>query len=335
MDDNPHQFLSSLSGFDFGTVSLSNDQIVFHREMNDEIISLCRSLPKSSQTSAFMFLMNYSGISFGSELNFFRNYYAPAWSVIYWIAKSSVFSKELKRKDIDAGLTVHSMAMFLHSLDDHLNDGQIPVSHLVLLLRSQSWCRMNSAFERLSDGVDGGSEIVQNLIDGYYGSIAEPEVPGSLDDYCDFFIKQMGTWLIVPVLLTKKIGAGDKYTDGVRTAYGSFGIAWRLLDDIRDTEKDMLQGLHSSVYICLPEDIKKLWDKAPREEVDRNSRNAKTISNYVSEHKIIEGIKERICTELKSAASIADSLKIPGLAHEFHCLLRPLHKFQGAYEQKR
>lgn len=331
MHTKQHQFHSFLSSFDFGHVTMSTDQISFNKALSDELIYLCRSLPMSMQISAFSFLMKYSRISFDSEFDFFRHYYTPAWSIIYWLSKSDFFQEKLKRNDIQTCLTAHSMAMFLHSLDDHLSDGQISVSHLVLLLRSQAWCRMKFALTRLSHGVDGGSDIIQNLINDYYGSICDPIEPNSLDDYCDAFLKQMATWWIVPVLITKKIGADLEFTECLVRAYGCFGIAWRLLDDIKDIEKDMIQGQHSSAYICLPTDIRKLWDHAASKKPTKHGHDAQIVLGHLIDHKIVERIMQRIFKSLRSAASIMDSLRIPGLAHEFRCLLKPLAKFQGTY----
>jgi hypothetical protein len=121
--------------------------------------------------------------------------------------------------------------------------------------------------------------------------------------------------------LTKKITFGKKFTRDIQTAYGSFGIAWRLLDDIKDIKKDMVEGAKSSVYICLPENLKNLWDKNTE---NKNSGCAKVILDYVLENSLIDRIKERICSELESAASIADRCNMTGLAGEFRCLLKPL-----------
>ena len=332
MEDKFKDLLSSCSEIDFGAVNLSGGEKEFCSELNNEIISLCKSLPESTQTDALMYFMRYSGISFGVELDFFNNYYVPAWSIIYWLIQSGPDDNGLEQEDIENVKTAHSMAMFLHRFDDHLNDNELPVTHLALLLRSQSWTIMNNAFISLADGVDGGHEVVQGFIDDYYCSIRSSKEIESLDSYCDLFRKQMATWLIVPVLMTKKMTTNEEFTDAIQTAYGSFGIAWRLLDDIRDIETDMMRGIESSIYICLPEDIKNLWDKNTGEEIAKNSGRAKVVLDYLLENSVIDRIKERICSELESAASIAEGYVMTGLADEFHCLLRPLKNRQDLYE---
>jgi geranylgeranyl pyrophosphate synthase len=183
---------------------------------------------------------------------------------------------------------------------------------------------MNKAFKGLSDGVEGAEQLVQGFIDDYYSSIRDTKIILSLDSYCDRFRKQMAIWFIVPVLLSKKIASDEKFTDAIQRAYGSFGIAWRLIDDIKDIKADMKKGAHSCIYFCLSEDIKDLWDKQSKEKIDKTNEGLKVIWDYVQENSVIDVIKERICDELESAAFTAQSYNMKGLADEFRCLLSPL-----------
>ena len=329
MKDRLNDFLSSCSEIDFGSIDLSGREREFYKGFNHEIITLCDSLPESIQTDALLFFINYSGLSIGHKLNFFKNYYVPSWSIIYWLIYSERENRRLTKEDIKNVKTAHSMAMILHSLDDHINDKEIPASHLTLLLRSQSWMIMNNTFTVLTDSIDGGYKIVQGFIDNYYSSIHDPEETGSLDSYCDLFRKQMATWLIVPVLIIKKSTANEAFINAIQSAYGSFGIAWRLLDDIRDIEADMMKGTHSSIYICLSEKEKNLWDRDTKEKKRGNSRCARIILDYVLENSIIERIKERICSELESAVSISVRYNMTNLANQFYSLLKPLKNGQA------
>jgi hypothetical protein len=328
MDNKISHLRSSCSKIDFGAINLAGEEKKFCREWNYEIISLCKSLPESTQTDALLFFMKYSKASF-KDLNFFRMYYVPAWSIIYWLIKSCQATGKLEHQDVKNAKAAHFMAMFLHALDDHLNDDQIPVTHIALLLRSQSWMIMNKAVRNLANGFDGGKEIVENFIDDYYSSIRSVKDHKSLDDYCALFRKQMSTWLIVPYILTQKMTLNEKYTNAVQAAYGSFGIAWRLLDDIQDIEIDMDNGIHSSIYVCLAEDIKRLWNKNFVKKTHKNSRECNIILEHILENHIIDTIKERLCSELASAASIFDDCNLNGLADEFRCMLRPLEHGQN------
>ena len=313
---------------DFGTVKLSDSQKKFHEELNKEIILLCKSLPESTQDDALIFSMRYSGLSFGDELNFFKNYYAPTWSIVYWLIQACPIDKKLRERDIKEAITGHTMAMNLHSLDDHLNDGELPSTHLTLLLRSQSWMIMKTAFNYLAAEIKGGKKIVADFIDNYYESIRCPKEIKQLDSYCDLFRKQMATGMIVPVLLTKMIHNSDKFSNAIQAAYGSFGIAWRLLDDLKDLQSDLANSTHSSIYICLPEWAKNIWNRYKDLKSPKKDDLTEIIIECLVDKGVIKRITHRICSELESAASIADDLDMGGLADEFLALVKPIKLFR-------
>jgi len=328
MEDEFEDLLSSCSAINFGMIDISREEKEFYNDLNNEIMLLCKSLPESAQTDALLFLMDYSKISFGEDLDFFKRYYIPAWSILYWLIHRCRGAGGLGQIDIRNAKTAHSMAMFLHSLDDHLNDNELPASHVALLLRSQSWMIMNHALGTLADRVDGGEEIVRSFINDYYSGICGSAKTKSLESYCDLFRKLMAMGLIVPALMTREITSDVGFTDAVLTAYVSFGIAWRLLDDIQDIRIDMAKGIHSSIYACLPEEIRDSWNVDAEEKKDKNNGYAQLVLSYIQKDSVIDRIKERICSELESAASIADHFNMSGLGDEFRSLLRPLRNRQ-------
>ncbi len=323
MEGRIADLLSFCSKIDFGTVNLSKEEEKFRGDLNREMLSLCQHLPKSMRTEAVLFLMEYLHTSFIGCVNFVDYFYSPAWSILFWLYQFSPEKRKLysKIKDAKAG---HAMAMFLHALDDHLTDGQLPVTHMTLLMRSQSWMIMNQAFKKLARGVDQGPEIVSDLIDDYYSSISKSDGGESLDSYCEFFRKQMATWLIAPILMARRISADDEFHRSIQAAYHSFGIAWRLLDDLQDIKKDMMRGFHSSIYVCLNKDLREWWDEDTEEKKNRNGEYVQTVLGYVLEEGVFDIIKDRVCSELESAASIADSCGMSGFADELRCLLKPL-----------
>ena len=316
--------LSFCSLVNFGAVNLSQEEEEFRGDLNREMLSLCKTLPRSMRTEAALFLMEYLHASFSDGLNFVNYFYAPAWSILFWLHRSCPDNRKLDPKYVKDAKTGHTMAMFLHAFDDHLTDGQLPITHLALLMRTQSWMMMNRAFESLARGVEKGAAIVSDFIDDYYSSIGTSDEMESLDSYCALFRKQMATWLIVPVLMAKRINANEEFARSVQAVYSSFGIAWRLLDDLQDIEKDMMRGVHSSIYVCLNRDLRGWWDKDPKKKKDRNKKYVQTILRYVLEKNVIDSIKDRACSELESAASIAGSCSMSGFADELRCLLRPL-----------
>jgi len=330
MTDKIIDFFSTCSAMHFGSVRLLEEQEIFYRQFNNENISLCNALPRSVQEEALQFLKKYSGIKDHGKSDFFKNYHTPSWSVIYWLIQSDHHhTNSLSKKDIHDAICAHSMAMNLHSLDDHLNDGEISTNHLTLLIRSESWLIMKTALNRLAAGVDGGGKIIQRFLNDYYSSICGGEAVESLDGYCDRFRKQMATWLIVPILISKKIGFDENLTDAVQKAYESFGIAWRLLDDIQDIETDMKRGEHSAIYIGLHDRTKALWDKIPLEKPGSSNSCAKQILDHILDAGVVDRVRKKAVSELESAASIADKAKLTGLANEFRCLVMPLKKKQN------
>jgi len=324
MEGRIADLLSFCSLINFGAVNLSREEEAFRGELNREMLSLCEYLPESMRTGAALFLVKYLHTSFIGGLNFFDYFYAPAWSILFWLRQSRLGNRKLDPKYLKDAKTGHAMAMFLHALDDHLTDSQLPVTHLTLLMRTQSWTMMNRAFERLARDVPRGMAIVSDFIDDYYSSIARSDKMESLDSYCAFFRKQMATWLVVPVLMAKRIYADEKSVRSVQAVYSSFGIAWRLLDDLQDIETDMMKGIHSSLYACLPGGIRRKWNRIKEEKADRNGGSAGQVLNYILVNGIVDRIRKRICSELESAASRADSCDMTKFADELRCLLRPL-----------
>jgi hypothetical protein len=317
-------FLLYCENIDFGKAKLSKMETNFYRRFNNEIFSLCRSLPESVQTDSMLFLMRYSGLNLGDELDFFANYYSPMWSILYWLSRDhNLPAKRLKDRDVASAITAQSMAMSLHSLDDHLTDGQVSVSHLTLLLRSQAWTIMNRAFCNLAEGVPSGEKTVRSFIDEYYSSIQDSKGLKSLDSYCDLFRRQMGIGMVAPILLSMKMTGISDFTRDIEIAYGSFGIAWRLLDDIKDIGDDIEKGAESSIYLCLPERVRTHW----KNNIFRNREAAKAATKsiliHILEHSLIDKIRERICAELEKGASIVEAHNLTGLAREFRCLAHP------------
>jgi hypothetical protein len=309
---------------DFGSIDFSDKGEGFYKKFNTEIISLCDTLPESIQTDALLFFMKNSGLSIGQELHFFKNYYVPSWSIVFWLTQYLPDNNESFQDITQNAISAHAMAMMLHSMDDHINDGQLPASHLALLLRSQAWMRMNHSLKSLSSGFHSGKKIITDFLDSYYTSVLGSDDTNTLDNYCERFRKQMATWLIVPVLLTKAIKKDDEFSRGVQAAFESFGIAWRLLDDINDIRTDMKNGTHSAIYVCLPDEIRTLWDRDERTDINNKNTRQDIILNHIMDARLIRKLRKNICRELQSAVSISENIHLRGLANEFRYLLKPL-----------
>jgi hypothetical protein len=328
VEGRTEDFLTACSSADFGAVCLADGERKFASDLNGEIVLLCKSLPESTQTDALLFLMQYTGTSIGDESGFLRYYYPPTWSILYWLVQSGPNRERLKEENIRHAKTAHAMAMLLHPLDDHLKDGQLPVTHLNLLLRSQAWLGMNRSAEKLAAGIENGEALIGGYIDDYYSGMRSHRETASLDSYCAQFRKQMAIGLISPVLIMRRMTTDASFHRAVETAYGSFGIAWRLLDDIKDIETDRMQGNHSAVYVCLPEDLRKGWDENGGAGVDESSGYRELLVDHLRVNRVIDSLVDRIRNELEKAASFMDAYDMKGLAAEFRCLLNPANGWQ-------
>jgi len=324
MEDRLSNLLSRCAKTDFGPIDISIDQQAFYHGWNDVLTTLCLSLPESTQTDALLFLMELSKIPLGGELNFFKFAYVPTWSIIYWLNQWNNGMSRIDKDNMKHAKTGHSIAVFLHYFDHQLREHGEKTTHLALLLRSQSWMVMNNAFKQLAETVEGGENIVQRFIDDYYSSIRRRTTMESLEEYCDNFRRTMATGYIAPFLLTKAITNDEESAEAIRTAFGSFGLAWRLLDDIQDLESDLREARQTSVYFFLPKTLGNAWDSDSSHESDRNENGTRDILNFIIKNRIIDEIREKICHELEAASSIARAYEINGLADEFLRLSIPL-----------
>lgn len=321
-------FLNDCKTMNFGLIILSKKEYQFYLLFSKEVFAFCRSLPKSAQTDSILFLMKYGGINLGEKIDFFANYKTPTWSILYWLIHSHTLpTHRLKKADITNAITAHSMAMLLHSLDDHLIDNQIPVSPITLLLRTQAWIIMNRAFTNLSDGLPGGAEILEGFIDDYYSDLMDSKKPVNLDGYCHQFRKQMAIGMVVPILLSMKMNEKPDFIKDLELAFGSFGIAWRLLDDIQDMGRDFEKGTRSAIYLCLPKKLKTLWNNKALKGGPVGRDSTSVIFDYILEQHLVDKIKERIDSELESASAKVEAHGLSGLANEFKLLARPLRRY--------
>ena len=309
----------------FGRVSLASPLEAFRQTMNREIIALLHSLPASMHTDAVVFFLEHLGTSFIPQFDYFRHYHAPAWTTLYWIAHHDRYDR-LTPQEYRWAQTAHAMALFLHPLDDHLNDGQLPPSHLNLLLRSQAWLRMQQALKPLADRVPDGDRLMRAFFDDYYASIATPPPVANLNGYCDHFRKQMATWLIVPVLMARRQTAKPDFAATLQSAYGSFGIAWRLLDDLQDIESDRCSDTPSAIYHTLPARLRSAWR---RDGTAAAQSPVKEIDAYLATLKAQNTIRDRIARELAMAANSLAGLGLDGLAAELRALAQPFQDRGG------
>ena len=100
MNDLTDHILSEWARAEFGSVSQTAGAKAFCREWNTDIISFCKTLPNSTQTDALLFFMQQSGMAFNGSIDFFRTYYTPTWSIIFWLSQLSPSNRKPAEADI-------------------------------------------------------------------------------------------------------------------------------------------------------------------------------------------------------------------------------------------
>lgn len=312
----------------FGKVSLNADEHKFYLMLNNEIPYLCASLPAPVQTEAMLFMMNYAGITIGDNPEYYENFYVPAWSILYWLQKANSSRWMLNRFELENAVRVQALAMILHSLDDHLHDGQIQSSHLLLLIRSQAWMTFINSIQNMSDSPER-MKLAEKLIDDYYSSISLTE-DNSLEQYLEIFRKQMSTWYIAPLLSAKILSDDKEFHAAVDAVFRSFMCAWRIIDDINDIPDDILSGSHTAVYLSLTHEGKILWDNIRKDypiiniNTLENSEVFSRIFSILTEHDIIKSLIDKACFELETAVSLSIQHGMSGLADEYSAMAMPL-----------
>ncbi|PAX60426.1 hypothetical protein CK510_02020 [Brunnivagina elsteri CCALA 953] len=303
----------------FGQVALDEQQSAILALMNRQIILLCRSLPASLQDSAVIVIQRYyTGFKISNLLTFFTKFYAPSWSLIHWMQQAKPV---LQASELENAFSAQAMAYFVHMLDDRLANGQIPTSHLLLHLRSSAWVKFHYAAIDLTKNIVNSEELVEELIDNYFSGIHEPAEVDSINSYCNLFCKQFSTTLVIPILVAKNTGFD---TALVRQAYESFGIAWRLLDDLRSCRDDAFAGELSAIYYLLPVEERQLWLDCQGE--DEESNYWQKLQSYLEQQGILRKLISHICTSLKEAQKNADLAGLDGYANQFQQLAMPLRE---------
>jgi hypothetical protein len=314
------QFYQSI---DFGPLALSPTQIEDLAGLNRQLIPFCQSLPPALQTGAiFAIQQHFTGFQLGNLQRFFTKFYAPSWTLLGWMGHGAIAAAELEQ-----AIHLQGMAYFLHMLDDHLNDGQIPVSHLMLQLRTQAWMRFIQGAEQLVPSQKGRESLIYCWINRYFSGVHGPDAVDSLAAYCERFRQQLSTTLVLPMIVADR--TFHSATD-VQEAYEAFCIAWRLLDDLRDCQDDALAGEMSAVYYLLPLEQRQVWQGC--QGLEPNSVAWQGLAQYLEGEKVLQAIAREILAWLAMAQSAASRANLRGYAEELRQLAVPLVELL-AFEQ--
>ncbi len=231
----------------FGRPNLSEGALEFYKRLNACPSVFCRGLPGSVRDRAYLFLTSYFGAGL-IDPDFFKAYFPPSWTFVYHlIDKSPDPSAPNLLQNV---LRAHAAALLLHSIDDHLADGDLDPGHIEVLVRSEIWRNMIESLSILGGdiGTPARDAVSENL-SLYYYSITRDDEPRNLEHYLDNFRGEMATWTTVPELISITY-RDNGVRSGIRAAYESFGIAWRLLDDINDADEDIASSKTTSVTLA-------------------------------------------------------------------------------------
>jgi hypothetical protein len=301
----------------FGSIDLTAEQTALLGVMNRQIIELCRTLPKPLQDSAVLAVQrHFTGFQLANFMNFFTKFYVPSWSLIYWMQERQ---PGLSAAELEQAVIAQGLAYFLHMLDDHIADGQIPISHLLLQLRTQAWIKFTGLVQALAAPVEDGDVLIQTTLDRYFQGIHEPIDPTNFNGYCELFRQQLSTTLVVPLVVAKRTGCA---IEPLQQSYEAFCIAWRLLDDLRDCDEDTFAGQKSGIYYALSPDYQAIWTVC--QGGDAASSHWAILRSYLEEANVLKNLVQQTLGHLHQAQQLAQVADLAPYAQELQALALPL-----------
>jgi hypothetical protein len=307
----------------FAPIPLDSDQLIALDRLNHQLIPFCKSLPPALQTGAiFAIQQHFTGFQLGNLQRFFTKFYAPSWTLLGWMGRSEgdVPTRQgLTAAELERAINLQGMAYFLHMLDDHLNDGQIPVSHLLLQLRTQAWMQFTQGAEALVSSPLAQDSLIYCWINRYFNGVHGNDPIDNLADYCERFRQQLSTTLVLPMIVADRTGHDSA---AVQTAYEAFCIAWRLLDDLRDCQDDVLAGEPSGVYYLLTAELRQQWHNC--QGVEPTATAWLQLAEALEVSGVLQQLVAQIVHWLALAQAAAQQANLPGYAQELQQLAIPL-----------
>jgi hypothetical protein len=301
----------------FGKVNLNPAQTQALSLMNRQIIELCRTLPVPLRDSGLLAIQqHFTGFQLANLTNFFTKFYVPSWSLIYWMQQAN---PTLSEAELEQAICAQGLAYFLHMLDDHISDGQIPISHLLLQLRTHAWTTFTRMAQQLAQPLPEGEAIIQTTLDRYFTGIHNPPDVTGRDAYAALFRQQLSTTLVIPLLVAHR--TGGKITP-LQQAYEEFCIAWRLLDDLRDCAEDAFAGQKSGVYHLLTPEYQALWVQCQGQ--DETTIAWVQLRDYLEQSGVLQTLIEQTIEHLDEAQIAALACGLTDYASEIIALAVPL-----------
>jgi hypothetical protein len=305
----------------FGSISLNAEQTEFLASLNHQLIPFCQSLPSALQTGAVFAIQQYfTGFQLGNLQRFFTKFYAPSWTLLGWMGRSH---PAITQAELTQAIQLQGMAYFLHMLDDHLSDGQISVSHLMLQLRTQAWMQFSQGAAQLiradQNQASRQAGLMDTWIDRYFSGVHGLQSVVDLETYCTQFRQQLSTTLVLPMIVADRAGYDLSV---VQESYEAFCIAWRLLDDLRDCQDDALEGTLSGIYYLMSPDERQAWlDCQGASEGDPCWQ---LLAMQLEASGVLHRMVGEIINWLAIAQATASSANLPEYSNELQQLAIPL-----------
>jgi hypothetical protein len=301
----------------FGKVNLNREQTQALSLMNQQIVALCRTLPAPLRDAGILAIQqHFTGFQLNNLTNFFTKFYVPSWSLIYWMQQAH---PTLSEAELEQAICAQGLAYFLHMLDDHISDGQIPISHLLLQLRTHAWTTFTSMAQQLAQPLPAGEAIIQTTLDRYFNGIHNPATVMGSAAYAELFRQQLSTTLVIPLIVAHRTGCKIA---PLQQAYEEFCIAWRLLDDLRDCAEDTFAGQKSGVYHLLTPEYQALW--AQSQGQDETAESWLILRDYLQSSGILQTLIEQTIEHLDEAQIAALECGLNDYASEIIALAVPL-----------
>ena len=238
--------------YDFGAFAPDPNIVAQADRLEAKLALAVGDLPPAMAKEAAGELKMYAG----HRPRFIDLFYVPIWSFLHWIP---VAHPGMDAGALEKAQEAHALSLFLHLWDDHLSDAQLPPNLMRLQLRAVAWERYHAACRALAAKVPGGDEIVTRLINGYLTSCHQPPPATDQKSFCDRFVQQIGIWLVVPTLLGHLTG-GPKLAGELCAVIEAFAVAWRMIDDVQDIDKDIVSGQQNAVWFELNAPARQMWE---------------------------------------------------------------------------
>ncbi|MFI0262642.1 hypothetical protein ACH4OW_26800 [Streptomyces sp. NPDC017056] len=222
----------------FGAIVEAPPLAALRCRLHDRLMEIVHRLPAPLARDCADLLNRHGRVPGSPTGNAFVLFPPPVWSFLHWIPAA-------RHPDAER---VHAAALLLHLWDDHLLDGQLPLTLAHVQLRTELWRECTAGAERLCHtwGVDPA--LAAGHTAAYLTAVhAAPRVDGPVGHRAGAG-REAALWALVPSLL-----AAPELPAVIR----DFAVAWRLVDDAADVPEDAAAGARSAVW----------WELAPADRV--------------------------------------------------------------------